>query len=129
MRPWNIAQPLSWSSWIGWSVAFIGILSAALSSVCAAAAATDIHAAIRAGDAEMVQIASKDGAESNRPDSWGWTPLIVALQQSKAPLVAMLINHGASVTATDARGRTPLLVAAQLKNTAAIRRCWKNNPM
>jgi ankyrin repeat protein/predicted DsbA family dithiol-disulfide isomerase len=121
MRLWNIAQPLSWSRWIAWSVAFIGILIAALSSVCSAAAAMDIHAAIRAGDAELLQSALKDGAELNRPDSWGRTPLIVALQQSNAPLVEMLINHGASVTATDAWGRTPLLVAAQLKNTAAIR--------
>jgi protein-disulfide isomerase len=101
-------------------MALIGTLIVVLSSVSAAAAPLDIHAAIRAGDVEAVQAALKDGTELNRPDTWGRTPLIVALQQGKAPLVEMLINHGASVTATDAWGRTPLLVATQLKNTAAI---------
>jgi protein-disulfide isomerase len=121
MRLQNMAQPLSWSSRFGQSVALIGTLIVALSSVCAAAAPMDIHAAIRGSDMEAVQSALKDSAELNRADSWGRTPLIVALQQGNAPVVEMLINHGASVSATDAWGRTPLLVATQLKNTAAVR--------
>ncbi|MBK7474058.1 MAG: ankyrin repeat domain-containing protein [Betaproteobacteria bacterium] len=85
------------------------------------AAATDIHGAIRAGDVEAVRAAASDNSELNRPDNWGRTPLIVALQQGRTALVAMLVGRGASVSATDAWGRTPLLVATQLKNTAAIR--------
>ena len=56
------------------------VLMLALSSFDVAAA-IDIHAAIRAGDTEAVQAAAKDGAELNRPDGWGRTPLIIALQQ------------------------------------------------
>jgi protein-disulfide isomerase len=86
----------------------------------AAPAPYDIHAAIRGGNLEQVEAALNGGVDPNAPDSWGRTPLIVALQQGKVPLVELLISRGASVTATDAWGRTPLLVATQLKNTAAI---------
>jgi len=60
------------------------------------------------------------GADVNKPDNWGRTPLIVALQQAKTDTVELLIKQGASISLTDAWGRTPLLVATQLKNTAAI---------
>ena len=96
------------------------VLMLALSSFNVAAA-IDIHAAIRAGDTEAVQAAAKDGAELDRPDGWGRTPLIIALQQGKQALVELLLDRGASIAATDAWGRTPLLVATQLRNTAAIR--------
>ena len=105
-----------------WRAVLIGaLISFALTTVCAAPAPMDIHAAVRTGDAEQVEAALKGGAGLNSPDNWGRTPLIVALQQGKAPVVEMLIYRGASVAATDAWGRTPLLVATQLKNTAAIR--------
>jgi len=94
---------------------------ACLATTGAHAAAADIHAAIRAGDADAVRVAAQDSAELNRPDNWGRTPLIVALQQGKPALVELLVGRGASVRATDAWGRTPLLVAAQLKNTPALR--------
>mgnify|MGYP002683186418 CR=1 FL=1 len=75
----------------------------------------------RFGDVEAVRAAASDNSELDRPDNWGRTPLIVALQQGRTALVEMLVGRGASVSATDAWGRTPLLVATQLKNTAAIR--------
>jgi ankyrin repeat protein/predicted DsbA family dithiol-disulfide isomerase len=93
----------------------------ALTTVWAAPAPMDIHAAVRAGDVEQVDAALKSGAGVNSPDNWGRTPLIVALQQGKVPVAELLLSRGASVAATDAWGRTPLLVATQLKNTAAIR--------
>jgi len=85
-----------------------------------APAATDIHTAIRTGDAAAVRQALMAGADVNKPDNWGRTPLIVALQQAKTDTAALLIKQGASISLTDAWGRTPLLVATQLKNTAAI---------
>ena len=60
------------------------------------------------------------GADINKPDNWGRTPLIVALQQAKTDAAELLISQGAGISLTDAWGRTPLLVATQLKNTAAI---------
>jgi protein-disulfide isomerase len=97
------------------------LISLALPTAWAAPAPMDIHAAVRAGDAEQVGTALKNGADVNAPDNWGRTPLIVALQQGKTHVVEMLLDRGASVAATDAWGRTPLLVATQLKNTAAVR--------
>jgi len=85
-----------------------------------APAATDIHTAIRTGDAAAVRQALMAGADVNKPDNWGRTPLIVALQQAKTDTAALLIKQGASISLTDAWGRTPLLVATQLKNTVAI---------
>lgn len=86
-------------------------------------AATDIHSAIRSADAAVIRqiIQQEGGAALNRPDNWGRTPLIVALQQGKTDIVEMLIGLGANLSLTDAWGRTPLLVATQLKNTDAIR--------
>lgn len=92
-----------------------------VTSIWAAPAPMDIHAAVRTGDLAQVEAALKSGDDLNSADNWGRTPLIVALQQGKAPIVQALISRGASVAATDAWGRTPLLVATQLKNTAAIR--------
>jgi len=108
---------------LGRRAAFIWVLffPFAPTAAWAAPAPMDIHAAVRAGDVEQVEVALKSGAGLNSPDNWGRTPLIVALQQGKAPIVEALISRGASVAATDAWGRTPLLVATQLKNTAAIR--------
>ncbi|MGZ5078099.1 MAG: ankyrin repeat domain-containing protein [Usitatibacter sp.] len=97
------------------------LITGALTNVRAAPAPMDIHSAARSGHVEDVQAALKNGADLNARDSWGRTPLIVALQQGKAPVVEMLVSAGASLAATDAWGRTPLLVATQLKNTAAIR--------
>lgn len=85
-----------------------------------ALAATDIHTAIRSGDAVAVRQALLAGADVNKPDNWGRTPLIVALQQAKTDAAELLISQGASISLTDAWGRTPLLVATQLRNTAAI---------
>lgn len=85
-----------------------------------APAATDIHTAIRSGDAAAVRQALLAGADVDKPDNWGRTPLIVALQQGKTDTAELLINQGASISLTDAWGRTPLLVATQLRNTAAI---------
>ena len=97
------------------------VLTLLLPTGAAAQASPDVHAAVRTGEVARVEEALKAGAALEARDSWGRTPLIVALQQGKAPVVELLLARGADVNATDAWGRTPLLVAAQMRNTAAMR--------
>jgi len=99
----------------------LGMLFSPIAPTAVAAAAIELHAAVRAGDIAQLETALNGGADVNGRDNWGRTALIVALQQGKTPIAEMLIQRGASVVATDAWGRTPLLVATQLRNTPAIR--------
>lgn len=97
------------------------LLGSGLAHAQPAVAAPDLHTLIRAGDLPAVQQQLAAGAAADARDSWGRTPLIVALQQGRGPIVELLVARGANIALADAWGRTPLLVATQLRNTAAIR--------
>jgi ankyrin repeat protein len=53
------------------------------------------------------------GAAVSVPDTNGWTPGCIAVQQGRVEVVNMLASFGADVTVPNKNGATPVYVAAQ----------------
>ena len=64
---------------------------------------------------EIVQLLLEKGAEIEARDTYGWTPLMIAIWYSTPKIVQLLIEKGAEVNARDKDGLTPLMIAAKLK--------------
>jgi len=85
-------------------------------------AITPLFLAAKSGNAEMVELLIKAGADVNYTDTKGTTPLMVAAASGSEAAVKALVAHGADVNAKDgAHGQTPLMFAAALNRAASIR--------
>jgi Ankyrin repeats (3 copies) len=71
---------------------------------------TALHVAAAAGRAEICESLLKGGAELNRRNERGSTPLTTALSHSSLNCVPVLLSYGADVNAADANGHTPLML-------------------
>ncbi|XP_078576145.1 uncharacterized protein LOC144861899 [Branchiostoma floridae x Branchiostoma japonicum] len=69
--------------------------------------------AARDGRVIVVQQLLKAGAEVDKADEDGTTPLSIAAQNGHLEVVQQLLNTGANVEKADKDGFTPLFVAAQ----------------
>jgi len=69
-----------------------------------------------AGEASMLQGLLDDGAEIERPDANGRTPLMYAAQAGQTERVLLLIEHRADVNTMRADGETALMAAAKSKD-------------
>lgn len=103
-----------------------GIALVARSGDCSMsfARAVNLHAAVRAGDIEVVQSVIESGADVNEPDSWG-TPLDIAVSKGSDKIVQLLIDAGADVegaTSPGAGGEHPLHLAATRTSGASTAR-------
>lgn len=74
--------------------------------------------AIHRRDAEAVEIALANGADPNRYDDDGWTPLIHAARFGTAEIFERLIRLGADPTLTDQRGWSALAHAVDSSDPA-----------
>ena len=105
----------------------IAILARATHAVDAASGPrkrTALHDAMFTADADGVRLLLAAGADPNRPDAEGDTPLHVAVtvDESRAPLlVPLLLAAGADPKRVDFRGFSPLHAAARAGNAAAIK--------
>jgi hypothetical protein len=78
-------------------------------------AATDIFAAIRAGDGETAaRLLKEDPTLADAIDENGWTPLHAAVMSNRPDMVVMLVENGIDPNVSDANGDTPL---AALENS------------
>jgi hypothetical protein len=68
--------------------------------------------AASAGRAEICTSLLAAGANVNKKNQHGTTPLIAALTHSSIECVPILLDHGADVNARDALGETPLMLLA-----------------
>jgi ankyrin repeat protein len=78
------------------------------------ARATNLYAAVRMGDAAIVQSVIQSGADVNAPDSWG-TPLDIAVVRGSDEIVQLLIAAGADIegaTSPTLGAQHPLHLAA-----------------
>ena len=63
------------------------------------------------GTVENVKLLLEVGADPNRPDKAGHTPLLVAVKKRRSEAVKLLIEHGAEPDSTDPAGRTAMQLA------------------
>ncbi|XP_059161583.1 putative ankyrin repeat protein RF_0381 [Physella acuta] len=81
---------------------------------------TLLHAALQAGQLDMVKILLTAGADCNAEDIDGNTPLMVACERGVREAVSLLVQHGAEVTFANRRGETALRTAAVRSDLAML---------
>ncbi|MBD3258798.1 ankyrin repeat domain-containing protein [candidate division GN15 bacterium] len=74
----------------------------------------DLHTAALKGNVEAIQARIDAGADLNKRDQYGSTPLIVATTFGQTEAAIALIDAGADLQVTSSDGATPLHVAAFL---------------
>ena len=77
--------------------------------------------AVTAGSVDRAAFLLSKGADPNKPDDQGETPLINAVQAQNPDLVKLLLEHGAKADARDSNGMTALLEAVQQDDVATIK--------
>ncbi len=85
--------------------------------------AEDFWQIVRSGSPEEVRSAIEAGANVNKEDSQGRTPLMIAAGYNRDAWVAeILLNNGAIMEARDNRGRTPLYYAVKHNSNEQVLR-------
>jgi len=83
---------------------------------------TPLFMAAKSGNAAMIDLLLKSGADANVAGSTGTTPLMLAAASGKADAVKVLLARGADVNAKDiTNGQTAIMFAAALNRDAAIK--------
>ena len=93
---------------------------AAVIALAALLAAADLHEAVQSGDLARVREAIAGGADVNRPDGLGATPLHDAAWNGNREIAACLLEHGANVKARHAEGGSMPIAYAVIKNDLAM---------
>jgi ankyrin repeat protein len=84
-------------------------------------AITPLFMACKNGNAAMIGMLLKAGADANSTDEHGTTALMTAAASGNADAIETLIDHGADVNAREgAHGQTALMFAAALNRAGAV---------
>jgi quinoprotein dehydrogenase-associated probable ABC transporter substrate-binding protein len=81
----------------------------------------ELEAALLANDPERVKLLLSAGADVNKRDSQGYTPLTSAARQRYTDVIKVLLDHNADVNLANADGMTPLLEAAMRDDVPSIK--------
>lgn len=76
--------------------------------------------ALIANDHERIKFLVSQGADVNKPDLNGWTPLTSAARQRHDKTIDLLVELGADPNKTDGNGVTPLAAALMRDHVASI---------
>jgi ankyrin repeat protein len=87
---------------------------------------TALHIVVRRRDATWTRFLLEHGANPNRPDKHGVTPLAIAASLGFVDGVEALIKRGASIDVPDEAGETPLIAAVHRRDVAMIRMLLAN---
>jgi quinoprotein dehydrogenase-associated probable ABC transporter substrate-binding protein len=80
----------------------------------------ELSNALIGNDPERIKFLISKGADVNKPDLQGWTPLTSAARQRHDDTIAMLIELGADPNKPDANGYTPLAAALMRDHVPSI---------
>ena len=70
---------------------------------------------------DVIRLLLQKGADVNKQDDIGDTPLHWAAMGDSTEVIAMLIEHGASINITNDKGEKPIDLARRLGSEAAVR--------
>jgi len=62
---------------------------------------------------EIVKLLIENGADINKSDNYGQTPLFIACQNGYLEIVKLLIENGADINKSNNNGKTPLFIARE----------------
>lgn len=79
------------------------------------------HFASLNGNAEILQLLLRAGANGDAEDLSGWTPLFYAVQRGDLASIKVLVQIGANINKKDSVGATPLAHAANLGHVAMVK--------
>ena len=77
--------------------------------------------AIKEGNETTTKLLLDSGADINKADNDGWTPLYIAAQNGYVEIVKLLLDSGADKDKADEDGRTPLFTAAGKGHDACVK--------
>lgn len=81
---------------------------------------THLLEAVRAGATEKIQVLLRAGADVAYRDTYGFTPLYLAVLKGDFAVIELLLQHGAPVDQEAIWGCTPLTIAAQKGRTRIL---------
>ncbi len=81
---------------------------------------TALHWAVRADDADSVQVLLRAGANASAANRYGITPLTIAATNGNAAIARALLRAGANPNAPGPDGETILMVAARTGNADVV---------
>jgi quinoprotein dehydrogenase-associated probable ABC transporter substrate-binding protein len=81
----------------------------------------ELSNAVIANDADRVKFLVSKGADLNKADSQGWTPLQSAARQRRDDMIKVLIELGADVNLADSGTTTPLVAALLRDHVPSIK--------
>lgn len=79
-----------------------------------------LEEAVSLGDVKAAQAALQAGADVNKPNASGYTPLHKAAAWGAPEMIKLLLAYGANVNSSDEYGYTPLMLAIKYDNEAAV---------
>lgn len=85
---------------------------------------TPLLLAAKLGKIAVVDFLLNKGAEINRQDIFGNTPLLISIGNKNSEsieIVKLLLNRGADVNKADKKGQTPLMIAVTLNDSAKVK--------
>ena len=82
---------------------------------------TALMKAARFNRTDVIQLLLQNGADVNKEDGLGDTPLHYAAYGNNPEAIALLVDHGASINITNIMGDKPIDQARQLENEVAVR--------
>jgi len=80
-----------------------------------------LHWAIRAGEADIVELLLRAGADATAKDRLDVTPLFLAAMNGDGVIMRKLLNAGANANQVEKTGETILMVAIRTGSTDAVR--------
>jgi quinoprotein dehydrogenase-associated probable ABC transporter substrate-binding protein len=80
----------------------------------------ELEAALIANDPQRVKLLLSKGANVNKRDAQGYTPLTSAARQRYTNMIKLLVDHKADVNLANADGMTPLLESAMRDDVPSI---------
>jgi ankyrin repeat protein len=87
---------------------------------------TALDIVVRRRDETWTRFILERGADPNKADKRGATPLAIAAGNGFVEGVELLLSRGASVDVTDGTGETPLLAAVHRRDNAMVRLLLKH---
>jgi quinoprotein dehydrogenase-associated probable ABC transporter substrate-binding protein len=81
----------------------------------------ELSNAINASDPERIKFLVEKGADVNKPDPQGWTPLQNAARQRKDGIIKLLVELGADPNLPASDGMTPLVAAAMRDHVPSVK--------